>query len=317
MKNPSHFLSKLRTRSLLTVPVAALLLTFQTFHGELLQAQQIANTDWSLTEIPAQLPPPEASLPAPDADEPLVVNYQSVNHSQVSLDRQAEVRSKAEKEQYHFHQPVESPNTYRASNPQLRLSFHHTRDGLTVSPRPGSPTLLDDSLVVPDWSVQLQTQTLHLDSETLPMSQYRPAPSSLENQSSSDLAPGVNEWFINKAQGLEHGYTIQDPDKTSPQNLDINIAATTQLTPTLSETEDAIEFRDQDDQIVLNYRELHVYDHSGRELASSLSLQTPATGPAVITLHTDVRDAIFPILVDPVVGRRADGQRRRSGRWLW
>ena len=149
----SHFLPKLRTRSLLTVPFAALLLTFQTFHGELLQAQQIANTDWSLTEIPAQLPPPEASLPAPDSDEPLVVNYQSVNHSQVSLERQTEVRSKAEKEQYHFHQPVEFPNSFRTSNPQLRLSFHRTRDGLTISPRPGSPNLLDDSLVVPDWSV--------------------------------------------------------------------------------------------------------------------------------------------------------------------
>lgn len=314
MKKSSRFLPSLRTRRLATVPCAALLLAVQTFHGEILQAQQIANTDWSLTAIPSVAPPTsQDSGVTEDSNGTVVINHQvNTTNSPIPLEQQNQVMARAEREQFHFRASKSSPDTFRAINPVLRLDFDHSSAGLLVTPRPAPGGSLTTPPPAPDWSVRFQAKTMHIDGLIVLLDQHTATPAILEEQSSLDLAPGCNEWFINRARGLEHGFTIQQPDATNPQTLAIDLDVTSPLATHFDPATQSVEFRDADHRTQLLYRDLHVFDQTGRELPSALTLSNPLLGPTTITLACNVDGATFPLLIDPVVATQNGVQRMAS-----
>lgn len=290
MKTPSYLLPGLRSFRLATTPLAALLLTVQTFHGELLQAQQMANTNWSLDALPSLTPPPD-DLPA--GLDPTGAHATSPHGGipHTSPGRQAEIMEQAQAEQFHFYPHRDQPGAWRAANPGHRLSLVHAADGLTITPRP-------DPLgpATPGWEVRYEAESLVLDATRHPLPAV--SPSALENQSSADRLPGCNEWFRNTEAGLQHGFTIQQPQGEQPSTLAVEIAVHTGLTPSYDATRDTVEFRDLDQRVVLGYRTLLVVDRTGRELPSQMSLDHSGTVP-VISLSCDVGDAEFPLVIDP------------------
>ncbi|MDA1006222.1 MAG: hypothetical protein O3A87_07035 [Verrucomicrobia bacterium] len=203
--------------------------------------------------------------------------------------------NQAQEEQYQFYQTADAPGTFRATNPDHNFQCTHSADGLTITPRPDSSDLLNPE-ATPAWSVQYQAISLLLDAQHVPLEST--APSAFENQSSANRLPGCNEWFINSSEGLQHGFTVQQPQGNHPASLAVQIAVNATLTPTFNGTTKTVEFQDPAGRTLLGYRDLHVYDRTGRELSSAMALDTSGVTPS-ITLQADVHDALFPITIDP------------------
>lgn len=316
--SPSHHpCPTIRPRLLAALPLAIVLLLFQTFHRELLSAEHIANQEWALPEFaPLALPLDGTASPLTplDPEAPLVINHQhNPSNSFVSEERQAEIMARAEEEQFHFTQTSGSTGAFQAANPTQRLSFHHSRSGLTITPRPPAPNPLTPSNPEsPAWHIHLQSTTLTLDAHSTPLDQSTATPSSFENQSSLDLAPGCNEWFINRSAGLEHGYTIQEPTAQAPQSLSIRIAVSSTLSTRFDPATQTVQFLNEVGRSLVIYHALHVYDRTGHELPSALALTTTNTAGTTITLTCDIRGALFPLTIDPVVATQIGTGRTAS-----
>ena len=251
----------------------------------------------SLTTHYSITPPPSGSGPrTTNPNGAFAVDLESgPNHSLVSPTRQREIMTEAREEQFYFHPSVDTPDTFRATNPNHNFEFVHNEDGLTITPRPNSVQLLTPGSA-PDWSIQYQASALVLDGLSIPF-EANP-PSSFENQSSSVRLTGCNEWFINSSEGLQQGFTIQQPLGDQPDSLAVRIDVNSTLSPSFNSSTRSIEFQNTSHRTLLSYRDLHVYDDTGRELPSRMSLDNSGAVPAII-LEADVQDAVFPVIVDP------------------
>lgn len=107
------------------------------------------------------------------------------------------------------------------------------------------------------------------------------------------LRPGLHEWYENRPDGLEQGFTLSQPPCGVGQG--IALAVTLRNTqPTL--TGQAVEFCDSDHRVCYRYGKLSAFDATGRKLPAELSL----TGQTV-RLSIDDTDARYPVTVDPLV----------------
>ena len=106
----------------------------------------------------------------------------------------------------------------------------------------------------------------------------------------------VTEWFVERGDAIEHGFTIFGAEGTHDLvgefQLDLRIDSI--LTPILKH--DAIEFVDQSGTALITYDELHVYDAAGNERCAAMLLDG-----IHIQLTFDVTDAVYPIIVDPLI----------------
>ena len=119
---------------------------------------------------------------------------------------------------------------------------------------------------------------------------------------------GLEEWFVNRPDGLEHGFTIDAPPVglSSDDSLAVELAVGGTLRAMIVEGGRAAELL-QGNVRVLRYGGLEVRDASGTELRSHM--ETDRDGRR-IHLVADVRGARWPVTVDPVLtttGWRAEG----------
>lgn len=109
----------------------------------------------------------------------------------------------------------------------------------------------------------------------------------------------LDEWYINDARGVEHGFTLhQEPPHDTHSDEDalvFKLAVRGELQAQLTEGRRAVHFLRQDGSLALTYSGLHAFDADGKPLASNFALDAEH-----FLIEVDVRDARYPITVDPV-----------------
>ncbi len=112
----------------------------------------------------------------------------------------------------------------------------------------------------------------------------------------------VDEWFVNDARGLEHGFTVRErpmsgADPAAPLQFDLAVRGS--LTAQVREDGQGVEFRDAAGAAVLHYAGLKVWDADGRVLAARF-VPTVATAPHALRLVVEETAARYPLTIDPI-----------------
>lgn len=108
----------------------------------------------------------------------------------------------------------------------------------------------------------------------------------------------ITEWFVNKEEGFEHGYTIQSPltGNAGSGRLEIEASLTGLRAEADPSNESDLQFKTFAGKTVMNYKGLKVTDSSGRELVASMS--PTYTG---IRFIIEAVDAEYPVTIDPLL----------------
>jgi hypothetical protein len=105
----------------------------------------------------------------------------------------------------------------------------------------------------------------------------------------------LTEWFVNRPDGLEHGFTIPEPPLEDGERLVLDLALAGGLRPVFAADGQAIDFYGGGNISVLRYAKLVVTDAAGETLPARME-------PIAGGIHIVVEDsgAVYPITVDPL-----------------
>lgn len=114
---------------------------------------------------------------------------------------------------------------------------------------------------------------------------------------------GITEWYENKPEGLEHGFTLAKRpsvaafDKIEPLRLKLQING--ELTARTAPDEQAIELIAENGREIMRYAGLRVWDAAGREMKATMQA-------AANKVWLDVTDetAVYPLTIDPTFVQR-------------
>ena len=110
----------------------------------------------------------------------------------------------------------------------------------------------------------------------------------------------VVEWFENRAEGLEQGFTINHQPATSDQ-LFLEVSFATDLAVEVAEDGRAVVLKDEQGATKYRYGGLKSFDADGRDLDSFFRLGTGAGAVGAVEIVCDVSRARFPVTIDPVL----------------
>jgi len=105
----------------------------------------------------------------------------------------------------------------------------------------------------------------------------------------------VVEWYENKQQGLEQGFTI-DEKLNGKGNLALTLNISGSLKPVIARDGKFIDFIAESNAKVLRYEGLHVFDAENRTIPSYLGLLDQR-----IKIFVNDQQAIYPITIDPIL----------------
>lgn len=200
-----------------------------------------------------------------------------------------EVQGRIAAQEYHF-SPMHSMDRgmeassagWQAPNRSQNLRLRFGSDGLTVTPRlaadatPWSLTLRVREIAgYPGWSDAVEVRA-----EGNRLRYLRGA--------------GVEEWYENRPEGLEQGFTLRQP-LTSGGVVTVDLDVVGGLRPVLDQ--DGIYFCNNSGVRVLHYSNLWVTDASGRELPARMKVTTDG----LIRITAVVSDALYPVVIDPLL----------------
>jgi len=180
---------------------------------------------------------------------------------------------------------------WQAPNRAHDFRTYFTGNGLTVVPRSGAKDWL--------WSLKL---IAYGDEQT--NSQAKPEVK--DNQITYQHSAKLKEWYINNAQGLEQGFTLNAPANNHKNNQQSNKQNTLKLdfqlggslTATLTNNKQTISLKDKNQQQRFTFGKLKVIDANNKTLKSHFELDKQTQ---ILTLVTDASNAVYPITVDPVL----------------
>ncbi len=113
---------------------------------------------------------------------------------------------------------------------------------------------------------------------------------------------GLDEWYVNNASGLKHGFTIERPPAATDDGpwVELQLAVRGDLSPRLSPDGLVVRFDSPAGAPILHYGGLYVHDDYGRRLPAHMAV---SAGPdrRWIALLVDDRQARYPITIDPLL----------------
>ncbi len=209
--------------------------------------------------------------------------------SDTSLDSAwgAEISGAIRHTEYEFQPIAEESGVWSAPNRSQELRSRVSARGLEVFPRSTGA----DGHAAP-WKLELRTASfgrLGGDRELAPATM-----AVRENRVELDHGP-ILEWLENRLGGIEQGWTIETrPSGAGPLRIGLEVAG--DLCFAVDATACSGELVDEHGELRLHYRDLLVFDASGRELSARLE---PSAAGLVILV--DDSAATYPITVDPVL----------------
>lgn len=106
---------------------------------------------------------------------------------------------------------------------------------------------------------------------------------------------GVTEWYINKPEGLEQGFTIHERPAAG-NSLKLDLQLTGGLSAETAEDNQSIILKDGNGQVVFSYSQLAAWDANGKGLPTQMKVSGD-----VITLEVDDAQAQYPLTIDPLI----------------
>lgn len=106
---------------------------------------------------------------------------------------------------------------------------------------------------------------------------------------------GIEEWYVNGTQGLEHGFTIRERPKGKGDRLRLTLSVRGGLRPAVDAAGQQAAFTGRDGSAVLTYSKLLAWDANGKHLPARME-----TGNGGLVLSVDTAAARFPVTIDPI-----------------
>jgi hypothetical protein len=198
------------------------------------------------------------------------------------------------------------PPAYHAPNPAQRYDAYFTPNGLNLAPRKAAP---DDGAFgetaqaqeTPEWRIAMRLIG-HGYGENLLTAGVAALEARGNRIEYRRAWPPVTEWYVNKAGGLEQGFTIDAPPgiRSEGERLRLALELTGDLSAELVEGGQAVELKQSNGEIALSYSDLYAYDAQGRELPSRMKLSKGR-----VILEVDDENAVYPVTIDPTFTKRA------------
>jgi len=115
------------------------------------------------------------------------------------------------------------------------------------------------------------------------------------NRVTYDWGRGLEEWFVNDARGIEHGYTLQArPAGQAPLVLDLDVHGP--LRPELTANGRDVRFLDAAGVSALTYSGLTVFDATGATIPARFEVNGDD-----LRLTVEDRAAVYPLTIDPMI----------------
>jgi len=199
----------------------------------------------------------------------------------------AAASAEVERAEYHFNPVRDEPEVWSAPNRAHEFRSRVSPRGLEVFPR----TTSADGVGAP-WTLRLRTTSFGRTDGTfeLPPATLTPSGARVE----LDHGHAV-EWLENTSQGLEQGWTIPARPPGAGE-LWLGLELTGDLSLRIEDGARSAVLVDPCGEVVLRYRDLHVYDATGRELSAQLRPSQHGLGITV-----DDERAYYPLTLDPVL----------------
>jgi FG-GAP repeat len=116
----------------------------------------------------------------------------------------------------------------------------------------------------------------------------------------SRTGPRIIEWYHNRAEGLEQGFTLESApgERRDGERLRVALALDGELGVEAVDDGQALEFKDEAGDTVLRYDHLVVTDGEGRRLQATMAV-SEREGAGEVWLEVDDRGAAWPVTIDP------------------
>lgn len=176
---------------------------------------------------------------------------------------------------------------HRAANPAQRWWIGFDGDGVTVRPEAG------------DWLWGLELESFGFVGDVRAMT--RPEGTCARGvRVVHRWSDSLEEWYVNQACGLEHGFTVhRRPDRPAGQEdapLLLTLGVRGNLRPEVDGDGRGVRFLGEAGDAMLTYSNLLVFDADGREFDARFE----RVGDR-LQLSVDARDVRYPLTIDPVV----------------
>ena len=174
-----------------------------------------------------------------------------------------------------------------ARNPAQGWQAHFDRRGGSILPDAGGWS----------WGLELESFGFALEREAVSVPRRTASQGARIAYHWSEV---LEEWYINRPQGLEHGFTLTERPERGMEAGDIPLTLILgvrgDLLPRLSADRRDVQFTDAHGKAVVDYAGLYVHDSRGREQAAWFELAEDS-----LVLHVDESSAIYPLTIDPTV----------------
>ena len=109
---------------------------------------------------------------------------------------------------------------------------------------------------------------------------------------------GVTEWFVNRAQGIEHGFNIATPPAANKAAgpLRLRLAVSSGFQASVDATGRGAAFKSKSSSALISYGKLFAADATGRSLPAVMKLEG-----AELVIEVDDQGAQYPLTIDPLL----------------
>jgi hypothetical protein len=183
-----------------------------------------------------------------------------------------------------------APGSYYVNNPAQQYRAFFAADGVRIVPQAeGRPWQMGVRLVGCGYGERVQP---------VGEARLKATPARVEYRRGDDNGSGEQliEWYVNRPEGLEQGFTISTPPagKREGERLAVALAVAGELRPSLDERGQAVRLSRTDGAGVLSFEKLWAKDAAGRELEARMRLDGGR-----ILLEVDDAGAVYPVTIDP------------------
>ncbi|MFC1573065.1 FG-GAP-like repeat-containing protein [Candidatus Eisenbacteria bacterium] len=187
---------------------------------------------------------------------------------------------------------------YEASVTEGGLQAPNRAQNLRTYFRPGVIEIVRRTEMNPSWVWTWQTTAWGRGSRLTAVGVVEPLH---EGSRVEYVRPGLTEWYENRKEGLEQGFTVRAKPAGEGAlciegTLENNGAPPSRLSAVLSPDGEAIRFLDHSGGTVLCYGGLSVRDARGSELTARIALEDGR-----IRILVDDQGATYPIVIDPIL----------------
>ncbi len=110
----------------------------------------------------------------------------------------------------------------------------------------------------------------------------------------------ITEWYVNKPEGLEQGFTIAQrpmPSGSENERLQLKLGVIGDWQAEIGEQNQTVILKGRNGQPAFSYNQLAAWDADGKQLHATMN-----TNGQEITLEVDDREALYPLTIDPMIG---------------